>query len=82
MHLVQISDEKFINVVQICGVRIVTNEKFKRGEPDYGRRPKAKKVGESSTLYIKTCDGEEYKVEDTEKYFEGVYAALFPDSAE
>jgi len=82
MHLIEVGADKFINVAQICSVKIETYEKTKRGEPDYGQIPPAKKIGESSTLHIRTCDGEEHRVEDTEKYFEGVYAALFPDRTE
>ncbi len=75
MKLIEIAQDKHINIDAICSVKVSTHSQTKTEDRGYGRK-QTKKVGETSTMKILTADGAEHSVGSD--FFEGVHDLLFP----
>lgn len=75
MKLIEIAQDKHINIDAICIVKVLTNSQTKTEDRGYGQK-RTKKVGETSTMKIVTTDGVEHS--ESSDFFEGVHDLLFP----
>lgn len=75
MKLIEIGQDKHINIDAICSVKVSTHSHTKTEDLGYGQK-RTKKVGETSTMKIATTDGNEHLVDSS--FFEAVHDLLFP----
>lgn len=79
MKLIEIDQDKHINIDAICSVKVSTHSQTKTEDLGFGQK-RTKKVGETSTMKIVTSDGGEHLV--ASKFFEVVHDQLFPIASE